>query len=79
MTSVVADTFDVISKDDHGEPARCSFCARDVPRVVVLPLTGCPELKYRIVALDGAGLWVGLCAYCVLAMAKALARAEGRP
>jgi hypothetical protein len=33
-------------------------------------------LKYRIVALDGSELWVGLCAYCVLAMAKALAAAE---
>lgn len=77
--NVAADTFDVISKDDHGEPARCSFCARVVPRVVVLPLTPLPELKYRIVALDGAELCAGLCAYCVLAMAKALAAAEGAP
>lgn len=76
--TVTIDNFAVISEDDHGEARRCSFCARGVPRVVVLPLTGCPELKYRIVALDGAELWVGLCAYCVLAMAKALAAAEGK-
>jgi hypothetical protein len=77
--TVEAENFAVISKDDHGELARCSYCSRGVPHVVVLPLMGCPELKYRIVALDGAELGVRLCAYCVLAMAQALSRAEGRP
>ncbi len=77
MSHVSADSFRVIGKDDHGEPVRCSYCARDVARVAVLPLTGRPELEDRIRAADGEELWVGLCAYCVLAMAKALAKAEG--
>ncbi len=66
--------FRVISQDVHGAPVRCSFCARGVPRVVVLPFTRRPELEERIAESDGEELWVGLCAYCVLAMAKALAQ-----
>jgi hypothetical protein len=46
--------------------------------VVVLALTRRPELEWLAVA-DGEELWVRLCAYCVLAMARALAAAEGRP
>lgn len=76
--NVAADNFRVITQDDHGESARCSYCARGAKRVVVLPLTGRPELEERIRAADGEELWVGLCAYCVLEMARALARAEGK-
>jgi len=71
------DSFRVITSDDHGAPVRCSYCARAVKRVAVLPLTGRPELEERIRAADGEELWIGLCAYCVLAVAKSLARAEG--
>ena len=74
--NVAADTFRVIAQDDHGEPVRCSYCARGVKHVVVLPITVRPELEERIRAADGGELWMGLCAYCVLAMATALARAE---
>ena len=77
MSHVPEDNFRVIAKDDHAAPVRCSYCVRDVKRVVVLPLTGRPELEERIHAADGEELWVGLCAYCVLAMAKSLAKAEG--
>ena len=76
--NAAADSFRVITHDDHGEPARCSYCPREVKRVVVLPLTGRPELEERIRAADGDELWLGLCAYCVLEMARALARAEGK-
>ena len=68
--------FRVIAADDHGEPVRCSYCARGVKHVVVLPLTS-PGLEERSRAADGEELWMGLCAYCVLEMARALARAEG--
>lgn len=71
------DNFRVITTDDHGAPVRCSYCARGAKRVVVLPLTGRPELEKRIRSADGEELWVGLCAYCVLALARALGRAEG--
>ena len=66
--SDVPDNFRVIATDDHGEPVRCSFCTRDVQHVVALPITDQSELEG----------WLGVCAYCVLAMAKALARAEGK-
>lgn len=72
------DSFRVISEEDHGAPVGCSGCPRAVKRVVVLPLTYRPELEERVRASDGEELWMGLCAYCVLAMAKALARAEGK-
>lgn len=72
------DSFQVIEQDDHGHPVRCSVCPREVKRVVVLPLTHCPELEQRLRAADGEELWMGLCAYCLLGMAKALARAEGK-
>ena len=76
--NVASDNFRVIAQDDRGEPVCCSYCARGVKHVVVLPITVRPELEERIRAADGGELWMGLCAYCVLAMAKALARAEGR-
>ncbi len=72
------DSFRVISEDDHGQPVRCSGCPRAVKRVVVLPLAQRPELEERFQAADGEELWMGLCAHCLLAMAKALARAEGK-
>jgi len=72
-------TFEVISQDDRGAPVRCSYCARDIKRVVVLPLTDRPGLEDRIRAADGEQPWMGLCAYCVLDMAKALQAAEGKP
>ena len=70
--------FEVITQDDHGEPVRCSFCARPVPCVVVLPLTKKPELEEQIAESGDDELWVGLCAYCVLGMAKALQK-HSRP
>jgi hypothetical protein len=73
MSHVDPSNFRVITQDDYGVSVRCSFCARGVPRVVVLPLTQRPELEDQLRASDGDALWVGLCAYCVLAMAKALA------
>lgn len=77
MNRIDPSNFEVISEDVHGESVRCSFCARSVPCVVILPLTQRPELEERLRASDGDALWVGLCAYCVLAMAKALARHSG--
>lgn len=74
MSHIDSSNFEVISQDVHGEPVRCSYCARGVPRVVILPLTQRPELEERLRASDGDVLWVGLCAYCVLAMARALAQ-----
>lgn len=70
--SEAADNFRVVEHDDHGEAVRCSYCLRDVKRVVVLPLE-----RIRA-ANDGDDRWLGLCAYCVLEMAPALARAEGK-
>lgn len=61
-----ADSFRVIEHDDYGKPVRCSYCPRDVKRVVVLPLTD-------------AETWLGVCSYCVLEMARSLARAQGAP
>jgi hypothetical protein len=78
VSSVDASNFRVIAADDHGHPVRCSYCTRGAKRVVVLPLTNRPELEESIRTSDGEELWVGLCAYCVLAMAKALAAAEGK-
>jgi hypothetical protein len=76
--SAANDNFRVISHDDHGEPASCSYCSRGAKRVVVLPLTGRHELEARIRAADGSDLWVGLCAFCVLDMARALQAAEAK-
>ena len=78
MSRIDPSNFRVIVTDDHGEPARCSFCTRGAKHVVVLPITKRPELEDRIQAADGEELWTGLCACCVLAMAKALAAAEGK-
>jgi hypothetical protein len=72
-------SFEVISEDIHGQPTRCSYCSRGAPRVVVLPLVDRPAFDN-----DGAPpsppsdeAWLGVCAYCVLDMAKALQKAEG--
>lgn len=60
-----ADSFRVVERDDYGKPVRCSYCSRAVKRVVVLPLTDDET-------------WLGVCPYCVLEMARSLARAQGR-
>jgi hypothetical protein len=78
MREVVSDNFRTISVDDHGEPARCSYCSRGMTRVVVLPLTRRPELEDHVQGADSEELWVGLCAYCVLGMAKALQKGEDK-
>jgi hypothetical protein len=77
VTRVDPSNFEVITEDARGLPTRCSFCAQGPLPVVVLPLTQRPELEDRIAAADGEALWMGLCAYCVLAMAEALAKAKG--
>ena len=64
MSDADVHTFEVMSRDVHGDPVRCSFCVRFVPCVVVL---------HRISEPDGSDLWMGVCAFCVLAMARALA------
>ena len=69
------DIFRVIEHDDHGAPARCSFCSRAVKRVVAVPLADRIDPPDQ---LRSADMWLGLCAYCVLEMARALARAEGK-
>jgi hypothetical protein len=74
--SIANDNFRVIANDDHGKPARCTYCTRGAKHVVVLPLTDRLDLEERIRAVDGE--WIGLCAFCVLEMARALARAEGK-
>lgn len=76
MTRVDASNFRVMSQDDCGDPVRCSYCARKVPLVVVLPLTRRPELDERIEASDGEELWVGLCVHCVDAMRFAIEKGE---
>lgn len=78
MNRVDPSSFEVITEDRHGEPTLCSFCAQGPLPVVVLPLTNRPELEERIAASDGEMLWMGLCAYCVLAMAEALSAARTR-
>ena len=74
MTALDPSNFEVISQDVHGDPVSCSFCTRRVPIVVVLPLTRRPALDDRITESEDEQLWLGLCAYCVLGMARALAR-----
>ena len=69
------DIFRVIEHDDHGAPVRCSYCPREVKRVVAVSL---PDRLDRPRSEDSDDLWLGLCAYCVLEMARALARAEGK-
>lgn len=78
MSRVDPTGFRVISRSDDGVPVRCSYCARPMKHVVVLPLTKRPELEERLEASDGNELWMGLCAYCVLAMAQALSAAEAK-
>lgn len=70
--------FDVISHDMHGAPVSCSYCSRAIKRVVVLPLPVPPVLAANSNAADDAAddAWLGVCAYCVLAMAKALQAAD---
>lgn len=68
--------FDVMSRDMHGDPVRCSYCAQKVALVAVLPLTVRPGLEDRLPASDGDTLWLGLCARCVEMMRLALALGE---
>ena len=66
-------TFEVISEDVHGDAVRCSYCERGAPRVVVLPLvTGKLGDPAHVTEDDR---WLGMCAYCVLDMARALQKA----
>jgi len=65
-------TFDVLSQDMHGRPVECSYCDRPIKKVVALPL---PSLAAS--NNNDSDRWIGVCAYCVLAMAKALQAAEG--
>ena len=67
-------SFDVLSADMHGNPVRCSYCTRPIKRVVALPLT--PLLAANSNDSGEGDGWLGVCAYCVLAMAKALQAAE---
>lgn len=68
--------FEVISQDAD-VPVRCSYCTRTIRRVVALPLTDLPGLEDPLRSADGKELWLALCAYCVLDMARALQKAEG--
>ena len=70
-----ADIFRVIEHDDHGAPARCSFCSHEVKRVVAISLA---DRLDQPAPHRSADMWLGLCAYCVLKMARTLARAEGK-
>ena len=65
-------SFEVISHDMHGDPVRCSYCTRPVKKVVVMPLPSVHEVANS----NSDDAWLGVCAYCVLAMAKALQAAE---
>lgn len=83
---VSEDEFRVVSHDANDKAARCLYCDRGAKHVVVLPLTGLLTLDDADCAQEidsctsaGEELWVSLCAYCVFAMAKALARAESQP
>lgn len=70
-------SFEVISEDVHGATARCSYCTRGSNRVVVLPLADRPAFV-NDGTLPTDDRWIGVCAYCVLDMAKALQKAEGK-
>ena len=72
------DIFRVIAHDDHGAPARCSYCSREVKHVAVLPLAHRVDQPDQIRSADSGDMWLGVCAYCVLELARALARAEGK-
>lgn len=76
MSGISASNFRVISHDDYGKPVRCSYCARNVLLIVVLPLTQQPELDERIASSNDNDLWVGLCSDCVDAMRFAIERGE---
>lgn len=70
-----ADTFRVISQDDHGKPVRCSYCARGgVKHVVVVPFVKQPETEECFRAADGEEPWTRLCV--VLTTATSRARVE---
>ena len=73
--SADAPSFDVMTHDVHGASVCCSHCDRPVPCVVVLPIAQRPSSSDQSpVATEGGPFWIGLCAYCVLAMARALAQ-----
>lgn len=75
--SAATTTFRVIARDDHGELVRCSCCSRDIQRVVVLPIADPVATEGQLRA--GAGTrWLGVCAFCVLDMARALQAAEAK-
>ena len=68
-------TFDVISHDMHGAAVECTYCTRPIKKVVVLPLK--PLLAPSNNNISGADdSWIGVCPYCVLAMAKAFQAAD---
>lgn len=69
--------FEVIEHDALGQSVRCSYCTRAAKRVVVIPLTKRPGIEEAFVSSDGDLLWIGLCAHCVLEMARALESARG--
>ena len=68
-------SFDVISQDMYGAPVECTYCTRPIKKVVVLPLKPllAPANNNAASADDS---WIGVCPYCVLAMAKAFQAAE---
>ena len=67
--------FDVISHDMHGNPVNCSYCTRPIKKIVVLPLKPFLSPANNNISADDDS-WVGVCPYCVLAMAKAFQAAE---
>ena len=71
-------SFRVISHDVQGDPARCSRCSRDARRVVVLPIEDRPGSTGQVIVVDGGTRWLGVCAYCVLDMARAFQVAEAQ-
>ena len=66
--------FEVLARDVNGNPVECSYCDRPIKRVVALPLA--PSIASNSNDTSDTDRWLGVCAYCVLAMAKALQAAE---
>jgi hypothetical protein len=69
-------TFEVFSQDGNGNPVECSYCNRPIKRVVALPLAPSVTASNSNESDHDGDRWLGVCAYCVLAMAKALQAAE---
>ena len=75
MSNPSDPTFDVISHDMHGAAVECTYCTRPIKKVVVLPLK--PLLTPANNNISGTDdSWIGVCPYCVLAMAKAFQAAD---